>query len=153
MREVKTLSADDARRGIAAVRAAAERRDAAVVVAITDAYGELLALLRMDGAGPGDIAPAIAKAYTAARLAQPTRAIEAASRNPKTGFDLAGFADPRITGLVGGVPMDHAGETVGAVGVSGASPDTEEALAEAGVAAMRAPYAPVAAQSEDEPVP
>jgi glc operon protein GlcG len=153
MREVKTLSADDARRGIAAVRAAAERRDAAVVVAITDAYGELLALLRMDGAGPADIAPAIAKAYTAARLAQPTRAIEAAARNPKTGFDLAGFADPRLTSLIGGVPMDHAGDVVGAVGVSGASPDTEETLAEAGVAAMQAPYAPATAHPEDDSIP
>lgn len=148
MREVKTIGADDARRGIAAVRAAAERRDAAVVVAIADAYGELLALLRMDEAGPADIAPAIAKAYTAARLGQPTRAIEAASRNPKTGFDLAGFADPRITGLIGGVPVEFEGATVGAIGVSGAQPDTEEALAEAGVAAMLAPYAPPPADDE-----
>jgi len=150
MREVKTISADDARRGIATVRAAAERRDAAVVVAIVDAYGELLALLRMDGAGPADIAPAIAKAFTAARLGQTTRAIEAAARNPKTGFDLAGFADARITGLVGGVPMTHDGETVGAVGVSGAAPDTEEALAEAGIAAMLAPYAPAPAAAQTE---
>jgi glc operon protein GlcG len=142
MREVKTIGADDARRGVAAVRAAAERRGASIVVAIADAYGELLALLRMDGAGPGDIAPAIAKAFTAARLAQPTRAIEAAARNPKTGFDLAGFADPRITGLIGGVPLEFEGEVVGAVGVSGAAPDTEEALAEAGVAAMLEPYRP-----------
>ena len=143
MREVKTIGADDARRGIAAVRAAAERRDAAVVVAVVDAYGELLALLRMDGAGPGDVAPAIAKAFTAARLGQTTREIEAAARNPKTGFDLSGFADPRLSALIGGVPMEHGGETVGAVGVSGAAPDTEEALAEAGVAAMGVPYAPV----------
>ncbi len=153
MREVKTIGADDARRGIAAVRASAERRDAAVVVAIADAYGELLALLRMDGAGPADVAPAIAKAYTAARLGQSTRAIESAARNPKTGFDLAGFADPRITGLIGGVPVEHAGETVGAVGVSGASPDTEEALAEAGMAAMMEPYRPAVAGSEDDAVP
>jgi glc operon protein GlcG len=153
MREVKTIGADDARRGIAAVRATAERRDQAVVVAIADAYGELLALLRMDGAGPGDIAPAIAKAYTAARLGQTTRAIESAARNPKTGFDLAGFADPRITGLIGGVPMEYEGETVGAVGVSGAAPDTEEALAEAGITAMREPYAPAQAVGEDPEIP
>ena len=148
MREVKTIGADDARRGIAAVRAAAERRDAAVVVAIADAYGELLALLRMDGAGPGDIAPAIAKAYTAARLGQNTRDIESASRNPKTGFDLAGFADPRITGLIGGVKVEFEGEVVGAVGVSGAAAGTEEALAEAGVAAMLEPYRPGAKEEE-----
>jgi glc operon protein GlcG len=139
MREVKTIGADDARRGIAAVRAAAERRDA---------YGELLALLRMDGAGPGDIAPAIAKAYTAARLGQNTRDIESASRNPKTGFDLAGFADARITGLIGGVKLEFEGEVVGAVGVSGATAGTEEALAEAGVAAMLEPYRPSAAPEE-----
>ncbi len=148
MREVKTIGADDARRGIAAVRNAAEGRDAPVVVAIADAYGELLALLRMDGAGPADVAPAIAKAYTAARLGQSTRAIETAARHPKTGFDLAGFADPRIIGMIGGVPVEHAGETVGAVGVSGASADTEEALAEAGVAAMLEPYRPAVAEKE-----
>jgi len=154
MREVKTIGADDARRGIAAVRASAERRDAAVVVAIADAYGELLALLRMDGAGPADVAPAIAKAYTAARLGQTTRAIESAARNPKTGFDLGGFADPRIIGLIGGVPVEHAGETVGAIGVSGAAAETEEALAETGVAAMLEPYRQAMPQSgEDEEVP
>lgn len=153
MREVKTISADDARRGIAAVRAAAERRGASVVVAIADAYGELLALLRMDGAGPADVPPAIAKAYTAARLGQSTRAIESAARNPKTGFDLAGFADPRITGLIGGVPLDHEGTTVGAVGVSGAAPDTEEALAEAGIAAMLEPYRPAPSPDDDDTVP
>ncbi len=146
MRDVKTIGADDARRGIAAVRAAAERRDAAVVVAVADAYGELLALLRMDGAGPADIASAIAKAYTAARLGQNTSDIDAASRNPKTGFDLAGFADPRITGLVGGVTLEFEDQVVGAVGVSGATAATEEALAEAGVAAMLEPYRPVAVQ-------
>jgi len=150
MREVKTIGADDARRGIAAVRTAAERRDAAVVVAIADANGELLALLRMDGAGPADVAPAIGKAYTAARLGQPTRAIDSAARNPKTGFDLAGFGDARLSALVGGVPVEHGGETVGGVGVSGAAPDTDEALAEAGVAAMLAPYAPVAAGDDEE---
>ena len=153
MREVKTIGADDARRGIAAVRTAAERRDAAVVVAIADANGELLALLRMDGAGPADIAPAIGKAYTAARLGQPTRAIDSAARNPKIGFDLAGFGDARLSALVGGVPVEHGGETVGGVGVSGAAPDTDEALAEAGVAAMLAPYAPVAGEDEGVAVP
>ena len=153
MRDVKTIGADDARRGIAAVRAAAERRDAAVVVAVADAYGELLALLRMDGAGPADVAPAIAKAYTAVRLGQSTRAIESAARHPKTGFDLAGFADPRIVSLVGGVPIEHGGETVGGVGVSGASPETEEALAEAGVAAMKLPYATPAPANNDEEIP
>ena len=150
MREVKTIGADDARRGIAAVRASAERRGASVVVAIADAYGELLALLRMDGAGPGDIAPAMAKAYTAARLGQNTREIEAASRNAKTGFDMAGFADPRITGLIGGVKLEYEGEVVGAVGVSGAAPDTDETLAEAGVAAMLEPYRPAVAEGEEE---
>lgn len=152
MRDVKTIGADDARRGIAAVRATAERRDAAVVVAIADANGELLALLRMDGAGPADIAPAIAKAFTAARLGQPTRAIDTAARHPKTGFDLAGFGDPRIVGLVGGVPVNHGGETVGGIGVSGAVPDTDEALAEAGLAAMLAPYAPLQG-ADDEAIP
>lgn len=150
MRDVKTIGADDARRAIATVRAAAERRDAAVVVAIADAYGELLALLRMDGAGPADVAPAIAKAYTAARLGQSTRAIDNAARNPKTGFDLSGFADPRIVALVGGVPVGFGGETVGGVGVSGAMPDTDEALAEAGVAAILAAPAPVAAGGDEE---
>ncbi len=153
MREVKTISADDARRGIAAVRASAERRGSAVVVAIADAYGELLALLRMDGAGPGDIAPATAKAYTAARLGQNTREIESASRNSKTGFDLAGFADPRITGLPGGITMEFEGEVVGAVGVSGGAPETDEALAEAGVAAMLEPYRPAVAAPGEEGVP
>ena len=49
--------------------------------------------------------------------------------------------------------LPHLHETCGAVGVSGASPDTEEALAEAGMAAMLEPYRPAVAGSEDDAVP
>ena len=146
MRDVKTLSADDARRAIAAVRAAAERKGTSVVVAVADANGELLALLRMDGAAAAEVAPAIAKAYTAARLERTTRALRTAARHPQTGFDLAGFCDPRIVAEAGGVMVEHEGAVVGAVGVSGETPDTDEALAEAGALAIKTAQAGLSIQ-------
>ena len=142
MHDVKTLGADDARRGIAAVRAAAEQQAAAVVVAIADAQGALLALLRMDGARAADVSLAIAKAATAARLGESSGTIGAASRHPKSGFDLAAFGDPRIVGIPGGVPVVHGDAVVGGVGVSGDAPGTDADLAEAGAVAMLAAHAP-----------
>lgn len=153
MHDVKTLGADDARRAIAAVRTAAQQADAAVVVAVADAQGALLALLRMDGAGEADVNLAIAKANTSARLGAATRAIGVAARHPQTGFDLADYGAPRMVGIPGGVPVEEGDDVVGAIGVSGTSPDRDEALARAGASAVLAAYAPRPLGEGDEAVP
>jgi glc operon protein GlcG len=73
------------------------------------------------------IAVAINKAYTAAReMAESKRVGEAAKEQ---GFPLTNFGELRYVSWGGGVPVRHAGEVVGAVGVSGLSEEEDTELA------------------------
>jgi glc operon protein GlcG len=78
---------------------------------------------------------AIAKAFTAARLRRPSRALGT------SGFDIAYYGNVRYVGFAGGLPILHQGEVVGGIGVSGLSPDKEDALATLGIDAMLGAYA------------
>jgi glc operon protein GlcG len=96
----------------------------------------LLAFLRMKGA-PLESGPiAINKAFTAARLRKPSRALGDSVR--AKGYDTAWYGDPRYLGWGGGMPVAVGGLVVGAVAVSGLSQDEDEALAALGIAAALA---------------
>lgn len=137
---IRSLGRAEALAAIAAVREELERRRDAAVVAVGDAQGETLALLRMDGAPVFATAVAVNKAWTAARLRRPSRAVGEAIRDRSRGVDAAFYGDPRIVGWAGGEPVTLDGEVVGAVGVSGMSQALDEELALLGVAAiLRAP--------------
>jgi glc operon protein GlcG len=133
---IKSLGIAEARTAIAAVVAELGRRNLSATVAVADAYGELIALERLDGSPLAPINIARNKAFTAARERKPSRAIGTAMRHPQSGFDIAFYSDARIIGWGGGVPV-KAGETVvGAVAVSGLSEDVDEELAVIGVEAI-----------------
>ena len=138
MFQITTLGADDAQRGIAAVQAELNRRHKAAAIAVADATGELIALLRLDGTPLSCIANATHKAFTAAREGKPTREIGKAVRDPVTGFDIAYYGDRRYIGWGGGVPVVANGKVVGAVAVSGLPEEEDAKLAEIGVAAIQA---------------
>ncbi len=126
----------EAMRAIVAIRDELIRRGRVAVIAVADAHGELLALLRMAGA-PLESGPiATNKAFTAARLRKPSRAVGEAVR--ARGHDTMWYCDPRYVGWGGGLPMVVAGQVVGAVAVSGLSQDEDEALAALGIAAALA---------------
>ena len=63
-----TLGHDDAAAAIDAIRAELVARRRTAVIAVADSHGELMALLRLDGAPVSSVAVATAKARTAARL-------------------------------------------------------------------------------------
>ncbi len=103
-------------------------------IALVDAGGHLVALLRLDGSFPAAADVAISKARTAALFRQPTRAFEEIIGKGRTAM-LAVAAVADFTPLQGGVPLIRAGVTVGAIGVSGAdsaAQDADIALAVAG---------------------
>jgi glc operon protein GlcG len=120
------------------MRAALDARRDAAVVAVGDAHGELIALLRMDGAPVSAVQVAINKAYTAARMRRPSRAIGEAIRDPRRGVDASFYGDRRYVGWAGGLPVELDGAVIGAVGVSGMSQDLDEEMARIGVAAVLA---------------
>ncbi len=136
MNQIKSLGHAEAQRAIQAIQAELVKRGKAAVVAVADAQGELIALLRLDGAKLPSITIAANKAWTAARERKPTREIGQASRDPATGFDFAYFGDVRYIGWGGGAPAVVDGAVVGAVAVSGLSEAEDMDLAQIGLAAI-----------------
>jgi glc operon protein GlcG len=133
---VRMLGHEEAAAAVEAIRAELTRRSDAAVVAVGDAHGELVALLRMDGAPVSAVPVAVNKAYTAARMRRPSRAIGDALRDPARGVSASFYGDRRYVGWAGGLPVVIGGAVVGAVGVSGMSQDLDEEMARIGVAAM-----------------
>jgi glc operon protein GlcG len=119
-----------------AIRAELARTGRAAVIAVADAHGELISLVRLDGAPLASIVIATNKAWTAARERKPTRAIGQAVRDAETGFDIAYYGDPRYVGWGGGVPVVVDGSVVGSVAVSGLPELEDMEFAEIGVAAI-----------------
>ena len=72
MQHVTTLGHEEAQRAIEAIKAELLRRGKAAVIAVADAHGELIALLRLDGTPLPSILIATNKAWTAARTRKPS---------------------------------------------------------------------------------
>ena len=136
MYQITTLGHNEAQRAMAAVQAEMARRGVVGVIAVADAHGELVGLLRLDGAPLASVIIATNKAWTAARERKPTRQIGQESRDPQTAFDIAYYGDMRYLGWGGGVPVMLDGKVVGAVAVSGITEDEDVALAQVGAAAV-----------------
>ena len=131
-----TLTYEDARVALETISSELKRRALPSVITVADDHGELIALMRMDGAPLSSIVIASNKAWTAARERRPSSEIGRASRQPDTGFDIAYNGDPRYVGWGGGVPVVIGGAVVGAVAVSGAPQTVDMEMAALGAAAI-----------------
>jgi glc operon protein GlcG len=140
MNHITSLGHAEAQAAVQAIQAELERRGRAAVVAVADAGyplgGELIALLRLDGAPLPSITIAANKAWTAARERVATRDLGQRARDPEHGFDMAYFGDRRYIGWGGGLPVVVDGVVVGAVAVSGLPEMEDIELARIGVAAI-----------------
>jgi glc operon protein GlcG len=133
MKTTPTVDYSEAKRVIDLIVGKALEMKKAIVVAVADSHGELIALARMDSAQLPSVAIATNKAWTAARSGKPTREIGEKVRHPEKGHDIAYYGDPRFVGWGGGVPVLIDGEVAGAVAVSGLSSVEDAALANMGV--------------------
>ncbi len=136
MNHTISLGHSEAQQAIQAIQAELMRRGKAAVIAVADAHGELIGLLRLDGAPLPSILIATNKAWTAARERKPTRELGQAARDAQHGFDMAYYGDPRYIGWGGGLPVVMEGAVVGAVAVSGLPEQEDMELAQIGVAAI-----------------
>ncbi len=123
------LGEREAALAIAAIRDELVRRGKTAVIAVSDSHGELVSLLRMDGAPLPSILVASRKCLTAARERGPTFEIGRAFQ--ENGWQLSN-TDPAFTGWGGGVPVRVHGQVVGAVAVSGLDQREDAELAELG---------------------
>jgi len=130
--EKRILTLDGAKRVAAAAEADARRRGLPVVIAVVDDAGELLLVERLDSTQVGSIKVGIGKARTAAQFRRPTRFFEEQVKNGR----IVTLALDDFTPLQGGVPILAGGQFVGAIGVSGDSPQVDEEIAAAGAAAI-----------------
>jgi glc operon protein GlcG len=133
MRAVQAIEYAEAKQIIDRIVERASHEQKAVVVAVADSHGELIAFARMDGAPLASLRVAANKAWTAARERKTTKEIGDKIKHPEKGFDIAYYGDPKFVGWGGGIPIWRNGEVVGAVGVSGLSSSEDIALANLGV--------------------
>ncbi len=133
MRTLPTIDHSEARQAVDAIVKKALQIQKAAVVVVADSHGELIYLVRMDGAPIPSVSIAMNKAWTAARARKPTQEIGERVRHPELGHDIAYYGDPRFVGWGGGIPVWKDGEIAGAVAVSGLSSEEDTALAALGV--------------------
>lgn len=128
-----TLTLEGANRVLAAAIAEAGRRGAGGAIAVVDDGGNLIALQRLDGTFAAGSEVSIGKARTSALFKKPTRVFEESINKGRTA--LVGVS--AMTPLQGGVPIEHDGFVIGAIGVSGAHSQAEdEEIAIAGAAVL-----------------
>jgi len=136
MQNQTSLGFKEAQLAIQVIQSEMLRRGKAGVIAVADAHGELIALLRLDGAPLPSITIATNKAWTAARERKATYELGKAVRDAQTGFDIAYYGDPRYLGWGGGLPFSRDGVVVGSVAVSGLSELEDIELAQIGLDAI-----------------
>lgn len=131
------LTLDDATRIIAAAEtAASDQVQQPMNIAVVDAGGHLLAFARQPGAWLGSIDIAINKAFTARAFDISTKELAELSQPEEQFFGIHTSNHARVVIFAGGIPLKRDGAVIGAVGVSGGFSKQDQAVAEAGVAAL-----------------
>jgi len=124
------LTLDGAKRIVAAAEAKAKTEGARVVIAVVDDGGTLLLLERLDDTQVASVNVGIDKARTAAIYRRPSRVFEDQVKNGR----VSALALHGAVALQGGVPIIVNGKVIGAIGVSGETPQQDEDIAMAGAA-------------------
>jgi glc operon protein GlcG len=117
---------------VAAAESEAQKRNVHVTICIVDDSGNLLFLQKGDGAGLNTVQFAQKKARHSAMYKQPSKA---AADQLKNG-DLQVLAFPDAFPNQGGLPIQIDGQTIGAIGVSGAPSEVDEAIGHIAIEAL-----------------
>jgi glc operon protein GlcG len=126
--ERKVLTLEGAEKVAAAAEAEAAKRNATVVIVVVDDGGYPIVLKRLNDTQVASVDVGIGKARTAAIFRRPSKVFEDQVKNGR----VAALALPGATPLQGGVPLIHDGKVIGAIGVSGNTPQEDEDIAMAG---------------------
>jgi glc operon protein GlcG len=131
MQTFQELGEREAALAIGVIRDELVRRGKVAVIAVSDSRGELISLLRMDGAPLPSVAVATNKCWTSARERASSGEVGRSFR--EKGWQMLN-TDIRYTGWDGGVPVRLGGQVVGAVAVSGLDESEDADLARMGAA-------------------
>jgi uncharacterized protein GlcG (DUF336 family) len=130
----KILTLEAAEKVAAAAEAEARKRNATVVIVVVDDGGYPLVLKRLNDTQVASVEVGIGKARTAAIFRRPSKDFEDQIKNGR----VASLVLPGATPLQGGLPLAFDGKVVGAIGVSGNTPQEDEDIAKAGAANFEA---------------
>ncbi len=132
---VKLMTLETATAAARAALDACRKAGFQVGVAVVDRTGLPQVFLRDRFAGAHTFQIAIDKAWTAASFRITTMDL---AKETESGKPMSGIRNqPRVAAMGGGVPIQAAGATLGAIGVSGApGGDADEACAVAGIKAI-----------------
>jgi glc operon protein GlcG len=117
---------------VAAAEAEEKKRDVQVTICVVDESGHLLFLEKSDGAGLNTIDYAQRKARHSAYFRSPSKSAADALKAGNTSL----LAVPEAFPLQGGLPIKIDGQTIGAIGVSGAASEVDEAIGQAALDAV-----------------
>jgi len=128
--EKAALTLDGAKQIAAVAEAKAKAEGARVVIAVVDDGGNLLLLQRLDDTQVASVDVGIDKARTAAIYRRPSKVFEDQVKNGR----VSALALHGAVALQGGVPITVKGKVIGAIGVSGETPQQDEDIALVGAA-------------------
>jgi uncharacterized protein GlcG (DUF336 family) len=126
----------DARRIIAAAEKKAEEINQPMNIAVVDEGGNLIAFERMANAWIGSIDIAQKKAWTSRAFDISTKDLGENSQSGDQFFGIHASNNGKVMIFAGGLPLKVDGKVVGAIGVSGGMGKQDQAVAEAGAAAL-----------------
>lgn len=132
LQDKKVLTLEVAEKVAAAAEAEAKKRNATVVIVVVDDGGYPILIKRLNDTQVASVEVGIGKARTAAIFRRPSAVFEEQIRTGR----VAALALPGATPLQGGLPLIFDGKVIGAIGVSGNTPQEDEDIAKAGVASF-----------------
>lgn len=128
-----SIAAEAAERLVRSAVESATTSGVAIAAAVVDESGLLKAFVRMDGANASSITVAQEKARSSALTGVPTGAWHSVAKaDPAFAF---GASSLELVLVAGGIPLIVDGAVVGALGVSGGTPDQDQQVATAAVEA------------------
>ena len=131
-----TVTLPEARAVLAAATLKAEEIGQPMNIAVVCAGGHLLAFERMHNAWIGSVDIAQKKAWTSRAFDIETGTLGTLSQSGDQFFGIHASNDGKVMIFAGGVPLKRDGKVIGAIGVSGGLGAQDQAVAEAGVAAL-----------------
>lgn len=129
MKNSKILELKDAERFAEQALKKAEGENLSVAVAVVGAGGHLILFKKMDGTQIRSVDIAIKKAQTSLFYKRPTKAFQDGIESGNSGL----LSLPDVLPFEGGLPVESGREIIGAVGVSGATPQQDGEIAKFGL--------------------
>lgn len=133
---MESVTLEEAQRIIQAALEKAREIGQPMNVAVVDNGRELKAFSRMEDAWLGSVSISVDKAFTSVSFLMPTQDLADMTQPGQPLYGLESTNGGRIINFAGGIPIMRGDDVAGAIGVSGGTPDQDQEVAEAGVAAF-----------------